>query len=205
LFEHIKRLPKKARTARAYKKDKKNFLLTFFRKGKLQKFFLASGKAQELDFLTAAQMLEVSSTTKREKIGEDFYELLSSNKQAFVKATTEEAQEVQAKGGRDSGAQVVRILRSKEIKHFKGFTEEDEYYIQSVIKLLEEGGLPKRTTKDLVKTINQELAKDFKPLKLLSILRMSIPTEFFKETLAESAAQVAGPREVILSEYLKSK
>lgn len=205
LFEHIKRLPKKARTSRAYKDSKKNALLTFFRKGKLQKFFISAGEAKELDFITAAKTLEVSSKTKREKIGEDFYDLLSQNKKAFVEATTEEAQEVQAKKGRDSGAQIVRILRSKEIKHFKGFTEEDEYYLQSVIKLLEEGGLPKRTTKDLVKTINQELAKDFRPLKLLSILRMSIPTDFFKETLAESAAQVAGPREVILSEYLLSE
>jgi len=34
---------------------------------------------------------------------------------------------------------------------------------------------------------------------------LGIPSEFFKETLAESSAQVAGPREVILSEYLIAK
>ena len=67
---------------------------------------------------------------------------------------------------------------------------------------LEEGALPKSTTKRLLNRLSEELAKGFNPLKLLSLLRLGIPSEFFKETLAESSAQVAGPREVILSEYL---
>lgn len=205
VFERIKRLPKKARTARIYKDAKHNSLLTFFRKGKLQKFYQADSKAQELDFITAAKILEVDSNTKREKIGDNFYDLLAENKQAFVETTTEEAQEVQSKRGRDSLVQVLKILKSKEIKHFKGFTDEDELYINNVIRILEEGALPKRTAKDLLKVINREFSSDFNPLKLLSILRMSIPSEFFKETLAESSAQVAGPREVILSEYLITK
>lgn len=205
LFERIKRLPKKARTARKYNEAKHSSLITFFRKGKLQKFYLADKESQELDFLTAAQMLEVDSKIKREKIGDNFYDLLELNKQAFVEATTVEAQEVQSKRGRDSGVQVVKILRSREIKNFKGYTDEDEAYINNVIRILEEGALPKRTTKDLLKTINSEAEKGFSPLKLLSILKVSIPSEFFKETLAETGAQVAGPREVILSEYLISE
>ncbi|MBI2420764.1 MAG: helicase, partial [Candidatus Levybacteria bacterium] len=205
VFERVKRLPKKARTARIYKDAKHNSLLTFFRKGKLQKFYQADSKAQEMDFITAAKILEVDSETKREKIGDNFYDLLAENKQAFVETTTEEAQEVQSKRGRDSLVQVLKILKSKEIKHFKGFTDEDELYINNVIRILEEGALPKRTAKDLLKIINREFSSDFNPLKLLSILKMSIPSEFFKETLAESSAQVAGPREVILSEYLITK
>jgi len=202
LFEKIKRLPKKARTARGYKEGKTDSLLTFFRKGKLQKFFRADKEVQELDFLSAAQTLETGENTKREKIGEKFYELLESNKQAFVEATTQEAQEVQTKRGRDSAVQLLKILRSKEIKHFKGYTEEDEVYINECIRILEEGALPKKTTKKLLKVINREYDKEFTPLKLLSILRINIPSEFFKETMAETGAQTAGPREVILSEYL---
>lgn len=205
LFETIKRLPKKARTARKYSDGKHNSLLTFFRKGKLQKFYSADKEANELDFITAAKLLEVNKDIKRENIGEDFYDLLAMNKQAFVETTTEEAQEVQSKKGRDSLVQIVKILRSKEIKYFKGFTDEDEAYINSVIRILEEGALPKRTAKDLLKLLNKELGEKFNPLKLLSILKVSIPSEFFKETLAESSAQVAGPREVILSEYLISE
>ena len=207
LFEKIKRLPKKARTARIDKENgKTNSLLTYFRKGKLQKFFaVGSSDAQELDFISAAQKLEVAKDAGREPIGEDFYKLLSQNKQAFVIATTEEAQEIKTKRGRDIGVQLLNILKVREVKAFKGYTEEDELYLRRVSELLEEGALPKSTTKRLLNRINEELAKGFNPLKLLSLLRLGIPSEFFKETLAESSAQVAGPREVILSEYLIAK
>lgn len=204
LFERIKRLPKKARTARIDKVDgKTNSLLTYFRKGKLQKFFaVGNGDSQELDFILAAQKLEVAKEADREPVGEDFYKLLSKNKQAFIIATTEEAQEVKSKRGRDTGVQLLNILKAREVKDFKGYTEEDELYLQRVSTLLEEGALPKSTAKRLLNNINEELAKDFNPLKLLSLIRLGIPSEFFKETLAENSAQVAGPREVILSEYL---
>ena len=181
-------------------------MLTYFRKGKLQKFFaVGSSDAQELDFISAAQKLEVAKDAGREPIGEDFYKLLSQNKQAFVIATTEEAQEIKTKRGRDIGVQLLNILKVREVKAFKGYTEEDELYLRRVSELLEEGALPKSTTKRLLNRINEELAKGFNPLKLLSLLRLGIPSEFFKETLAESSAQVAGPREVILSEYLIAK
>jgi len=207
LFEKIKRLPKKARTARIDKDDgKTNSLLTYFRKGKLQKFFsVDSGDSLELDFISAAKKLEVAKDAGREPVGEDFYKLLSKNKEAFVSATTEEAQEVKGKRGRDTSAQLLNILKAREVKDFKGYTEEDELYLRNVMARLEEGALPKSTTKRLLNRLSEELAKGFNPLKLLSLLRLGIPSEFFKETLAESSAQVAGPREVILSEYLIAK
>ena len=108
---------------------------------------------------------------------------------------------MQLRGGRDSATSVARILRSSQVKHFKGFTDDDELYIREVIKLLEEGGLPKQTTKNLLKA----LSKEVNPLKILAKLKMTVAPDFLKETHAESAAQTAGPREVILSEYLIGK
>jgi superfamily II DNA/RNA helicase len=201
LFEKIKRLPKKARTARIGA-DNETSLLTYFRKGKLQKFYQVSDSdPAELDFLAAAKKLEVDKKTKRENPGGDFYDLLEKNKGAFRLATTEEVPEMKMKGGRDSTTFVLRFLKSNEVKHFKGFTDDDELYIRKVITLLEEGGLPKQTTKTLVK----ELSKETNPLKILAKLKTNIAPEFFKETAAESSAQTSGPREVILSEYLISE
>jgi superfamily II DNA/RNA helicase len=198
LFEKIKRLPKKARTARIGA-DNETSLLTYFRKGKLQKFYQVSDSdPAELDFLAAAKKLEVEKETKRESLGIDFYELLAKNKESFRLATTEEVPEMKMKGGRDSTTFVLRFLKSNEVKHFKGFTDDDELYIRKVITLLEEGGLPKQTTKTLVK----ELSKEANPLKILAKLKTNIAPEFFKETVAESSAQTSGPREVILSGYL---
>jgi hypothetical protein len=39
----------------------------------------------------------------------------------------------------------------------------------------------------------------------LAKLKINIAPEFFKDPVTESAAQIAGPREVILSEYLAGK
>ncbi len=196
LFEKIKRLPKKTRSARI-SPDAGNALLTYFRKGKLQKFYLTGdGSPQELDFMSAARYLEAEADTKRENPGKDYYDLLDKNKEAFRLATTEEMLETKMKGGRDTATHVLKIM--KAIKHFKGYTEDDELYIREVIKLLEEGGLPKQT----IKTLARALSKESNPLKILAKIKANIAEEFFKEPVAESAAQTSRPREVILSEYL---
>jgi hypothetical protein len=77
-------------------------------------------------------------------------------------------------------------------------TDGDEEYLNRLLKMTEEGALPKQTAKKLVNTIVGE--RD--PLKILSVLRSGIPQEFFKGHISESAAETSGPREVILSEYL---
>jgi superfamily II DNA/RNA helicase len=201
MFEKIKRLPKKARTARA-SNQKANGLLTYFRKGKIQKFYLAdTSAANELDFVQAAKVLEATIETKQERFTPDFYQLLEFNKKEFQFATTDQAMELATKAGRDNASTVLRYLKSKQIKDFKGYTDEDEDYIKRLIKLLEEGGLPKQTTKTLVK----ELSEETNPLKILGILKTNIAEEFFQDTLAESGAKTAGPREVILSELLTAK
>jgi superfamily II DNA/RNA helicase len=91
LFERIKRLPKKARTSK-YHPEQSDLLLTYFRRGKLQKFFLAASnqEAEELDFLSAAKLLESAPNETKKKLPEHYYDLLDKNKEAFIFATTEE-------------------------------------------------------------------------------------------------------------------
>jgi len=105
------------------------------------------------------------------------------------------------KRGRDTATFVLRFLKSDQIKHFHGYTEDDELYIRDVVKQIEEGGLPKQTTK----TLQKALTRETNPMRILAILRKNIPSEFLKPTVAETAAQTSGPREVILSEYLMSE
>ncbi|OHB60656.1 MAG: helicase [Planctomycetes bacterium RBG_13_46_10] len=202
LFNQIKHLPKKARTAR---KDgsKEDRLLTYFRKGKLQKFFLVGkNPPDELDFISAAKLLEAKPETKREKLGDAFYEYLEKNKESFITATIEEAPEPKARTGRDSTMQMLKIL--KAISDFRQFTDEQETYLKKVITQLEEGGLPKQTTKKTLQELNN-VKGDFNPLKILALLQKNIPIELLESHFAESAAHTFGPREVILSEYLIGK
>ena len=202
LFAKIKSLPKKARTARIYN-QKSNTLLTYFRKGKLQKFFMSipQQESQELDFITTAKILEVKENTKREKVSSNFYDLLEKNKEAFQFATQEEVPEIKLTGGRDSATQVLKILKAIS-KDTRKFTEEQEDYLKIVIQKITEGALPKQTTKILLQELNNELKETINPLRILAVLQKNIAPEFLQEHLSESAAQTSGPREVILSEYL---
>ncbi|MEW6508796.1 MAG: helicase-related protein [Bacteroidota bacterium] len=204
LFSKIKHLPKKARSAKIYS-EHQNSLLTYFRKGKLHKFFFTNiSENKELDFLESAKILESKVDTKREKIEREFYTFLEKNKEAFKDATLEYESETSTRGGRDNVTKILRILKSKQMKNYQGFTEDDDQYIQKVIKLLEDGALPKQTTKNVAQALNGiEEA-----IKILSKIKTNIPEEFFTEhmsrsrDISHSSADLFGPREVILSEYL---
>ena len=202
LFEKIKRLPKKARTARKYG-GQANRLLTYFRKGKLQKFFtVGKDKSEEVDLIRAAGQLESQAKTPRENLPVDFYGKLEKNKQAFAFATTEEDVELKTpRGGSDSTIQVLKIL--KAVRDFRQYTDEQEAYLKRVMNRLEEGALPKQTAKTVLKALEKEIKTGKpNPLKVLALLQNNVPDELLESHLAESAAHVAGPREVILSEYL---
>ena len=204
LFESIKRLPKKARTAKKYQ-DKENQLLTYFRKGRLQKFFLTKNtKAIELDFMNTAKLLETDNKTPKEKMPSDFYDKLEKNKQAFLSVTDEEKQEFEPqRRGWDSSIQLLQHLKVIK-KDLRQCTEEQENYLKEVIKRTEEGALPKQTVKTVLKALEKEIKKTggLNSLKALAVLQNSIPDEFLKSHIVESSAMTKGQREVILSEYL---
>ena len=209
LFERIKRLPKKARSTRALARDPnaivKQFpaLLTYFRHGRLDKFYLAQpdvGEPAELDFLATAKILRpTDDMEKRQTIPQEFYTLLDKSKDAFAVATSPEVDDAipRQKGGAND-AYILKRLKAKEIRSYHGFTEDDEIYIQQVIQLLMDGALPRPTTKKVA----EALKKEVEPLKVLGILRRDIPSEFFQPTRAQETFHVLGPREVILSSYL---
>jgi hypothetical protein len=92
----------------------------------------------------------------------------------------------------------LRRLKSKDVRHFKGFTDDDEEFIRSVIRLLEDGALPRPTTKKLMAALQNEI----NPLKILGVLRRDIPAYFFQPTQAARSNRNNAPREVILSAYL---
>jgi len=215
LFERIKRLPKKARSGKL-SENYGGSLLTFFRLGKLQKFFLAGEQANspddtcktqdalELDFITAAKIFECPANEKNEKLSRDFYELLHKNKQAFEKATSEEEEVSGHKRGRDSGAQVLKILKAT-LKTAQRFTEDQEDYLKKVIKQLEKGAIPKQTTKKALKAL-QDLNQDLtNPVRVLAVIQFTIPERLLESHYAEYSRRLSGRREVILSLYLTRK
>ncbi|MFH0780173.1 MAG: helicase-related protein [Parcubacteria group bacterium] len=202
VFQKIKILPKKARTAKADKKMHSH-LVTYFRRGKVQKFYIAGigNESQELDFMTAAKILESTENTRKEKTDNNFYSLLEENRKAFILSTTEELPEAKLRGGRDSATQILKILKAT-MKDRRAFTEEQDLYLKKVIVQLVEGGLPKQTTKVTFQALNNEIQNGINPLRILGILETNISNRLLGEHFAETGIGNTGKREVILSELL---
>ncbi|MEA2077069.1 MAG: helicase-related protein [Candidatus Marinimicrobia bacterium] len=203
LFEKIKLLPKKARTAKLNNYFAKS-LITYFRRGKLQKFFTAQAdkkEAEEFDFISAAKLLESSPDEKRNKLPVEIYDLLDKNKEAFIIATTEEMAEPQKRRGRDSAANILRILKAT-MKNTQKLTDDQEFYLKKVLTQLEEGGLPKQTAKNTLKALNALKSELINPFKVLAVLQTYIPERLLESHYAEQNPAIFGKREVILSLYL---
>lgn len=207
LFERIKRLPKKARSTRkaeelASSLEEYPALLTYFRQGKLDKFFLAQASSQpssELDFFAAVKVLKPKDEEEiRLSITRDFYSLLECNKQAFLEATTIEGGDGVHHRNSQNDAYILKRLKAKDIRKFQGFTDEDESYVRQVIDLLDDGALPRPTTKKVATALKKEAA----PLRVLGILKRDIPREFFQATVADASRHAYSPREVILSSFI---
>jgi superfamily II DNA or RNA helicase/HKD family nuclease len=202
LFERIKRLPKKARTSK-YHPEQSDLLLTYFRRGKLQKFFLAAPnkESEELDFLSAAKLLESTPNETKKKLPEHYYDLLDKNKEAFIFATTEELPHQRHGGGRDSAANIRRVLKAT-LKNTQKLTDEQESFLKKVLTQIEEGGLPKQTAKQALQALNDLKGETMNPFRVLAVLQTHIPAKLLEGHYVEQNPSVLGKREVILSMYL---
>ena len=198
LFEKVKRLPKKARSARTLEGNAEQ-LITFFCKGKLKKFFIADKKgSRELPFLQAVNLFECDSATPRSKIASTYYSMLDKNKAQFdLIVSGEELETGPARGSRSSEGYVIRRLKTREIHFFQGFTDEDEEYIRLVLSAYEDGIIPANTTKRIKNAIERES----NPLKVLGILKTNIPGNLLGMQQSRQPSKRTR-REVILSEYL---
>jgi superfamily II DNA/RNA helicase len=201
LFEKIKRLPKKSRSCRLLETAEQSQLITFFRKGKLKKFCLAdTAIVREVTFFDAAVLFECQADTARITLPKEFYPLLQRNKEEFDLLTSGEVLEKSGHGSKSNENYIIKRLKGNDIKHFKGFTDDDEDYLKAVLKAFENGIIPKNTSKRL----KAELEREINPLKVLAILKLNVP---------HSLLSVGQPsqtfdhqtREVILSEYLVGK
>jgi len=203
LFEKIKRLPKKARSARQDNIER-NRLITFFRKGKLKKFFMAdSESSKELTFFEAVDFFECEPDTVRKKTTEEYYSMLEKNKSQFdliVSGGGIEAESLGKRSGRSNEMYVIKRLKVKELQQYQGFTDENEEYIRLVLNAYERGVIPLNTTKRIKRKIEREV----NPLKVLAILMKEIPDNILdiKETWKPVGSE---KREVILSEFLTKK
>ncbi len=202
LYKKIINLPKKARTGRKSDKVKKSGVVTFFRKGNLKKIFLTDnlGKKIEIGGLReAVEFLECSESTKPSPIDKDYYGYIEHNKEAFDEVFEQEADKISGTG-RSNEYKLINHIRTC-ISKSEDVSDDDLDYLQDVIQLIN-GEMDAHKTKKLTNLIVKARVENIE--KVLSILKDEkdgIPPEYFEKNPINSA-DISGPKEVILSEYL---
>ena len=203
LFNHIKQLPKKARTAKQANSHPNSFI-TYFRRSKIQKFFISAQEQDslELDFMDAAKLLECLPETSKKKIPPEMFDLLEKNNLAFEDAIVLDKPDLQATSGRDSSAKLLRILEAT-IRNSQQFTDEQTIYLKKAIKQVTDRGLPKNTISLTLKALEALEDEISNPLRVINTLHNVIPERLLKDHYAESNVTSSGKSEVVLSMYLK--
>ena len=198
LFERIKRLPKKARAGRM-DDDGLEQLVTFFRRGRLKKFFVATDEgAEEVDFFRAVDRLQCEPETAVIPIPPAYYELLAQNKAAFVATLEGERAPKQVGGGHTHDKKVLVNIRAALTDNAQ-LTDEDEAFLRQAKQAYEDGRFPHKTNQRIMKRI-KKAGKRLNGRKIVSILRDELDEGvLFAEP--ETAVFPDAPREIVLSGY----
>jgi len=199
LFEKIKRLPKKSRSAKSDNFDNDG-LITFFRKGKLKKFMFSDGEqSEEIPFFDAVNIFKCEPDESRQATPKEYYDFLKKNKEQFDHITSDEiAEPDKGPGGRSNEQYVIGTLKSDLIRKCTSFTDDDEEFIQVVLEKYNEGVIPKNITK----RIKQKIETEGEALKILAILKREIPGRLLGIRHTGTSVAFMSKREVILSEWL---
>ena len=197
LFSKIKELPKKARSGFKVQDILTDQLITFFRIGRLKKFYQGtSSKSSEITFFDAVQMLECDPLAKRAKLPQSYYNLLDINKAKFELDTKVNEEPKPSSGGRSNAKYIEDRLKTPLFKNCKKFTDSDDEFIVSVKNMLSLGTMAKKTAQ----LIKKDLEKTLDPIETLNILRKHIRTIAI-ESSSDNKKKLQ-KREVILSGYL---
>lgn len=195
LFKKIKRLPKKARTARTFK-IKQKALLTFFKKGRFFKTYLSNGlQTLDLVFDDAVKYFECDRDCKKMPITDTYYHLLQSNKDAFVNVDIETEIETSTRGGASNHSYVKGRIEFA-LKEGK-LTNEQEEYLNKILALYKVGAV----VKDASKKIKDEIEKERDSLKVYQSIKNNISDTYLKSRKPKKQDE-ENISEIILSEFL---
>lgn len=202
LFDKVKRLPLKAKAAKAAKADKSandDYTVTFLRKGSLKTFYKtdgAGGYAKQLSFMEAIKIIECTPEEQKLNVASPFYEHLKNNSKAFDDLlVAEETITTERRRVIGNDKTVINVL--KALKNSAPLTDTEEEKADIIIRRCENGELPANITKDIVK--ETKLHKDM--LELFKAIMGIIPDTYF-EDVKESKANNNSHKEIILSCYL---
>ena len=199
LFSQIKRLPKKAKAGKLSEYVEQNSTIGFIRKGALKTFFKTNGETKQLSFMDAIKLIQAEPDETKVSIGSDFYDQYDKNSDAFDDMLVEEeavsTEKVMVAG---NDAKIIRML--KAMKNEPTLTDDQEEKIDILIKRWENGEIPARISKDVVK--KSKVVQDV--LELYYEIMKLVPESYFEEKKTQQG-KVDGEKQVILSCYIRRR
>lgn len=199
LFDKIKRLPKKARTASVSKKMP-NALISFFRRGALKKFVYSDAlKSEEIDFMTAAKAFECGKDQIKKSTPANFFDLLKRNKAYLDGLAVAEDLTPVANSGRSNEAKLQKDVMFL-LRDTSQYTEEDEEFLRELSEALEMGSVPKKTVQEAKKALDKQRDILLENIKAVHFLKSWFSKcVYLRNNTANQ--NVNDAREIILSEY----
>ena len=200
LFDLIKRLPKKSKAGKRTALITGTQTISFIRKGALKAFFACDGSVpQQLTFMEAIGLIESLPEEKQLSVGREYYDHLYANDQAFDSMVIEdEAVSMERPMVTGNDAKVIRLL--KAIKTEPRLTDDQEDILDLLISRWQNGDMPARIAKDVIKKSN--VTADV--LELYYEILKLVPESYLEEQ-GTAKSLVDGEKQVILSCYLKSE
>lgn len=194
LFEKIKKLPLKARSAYASSVCPDTTIF-FFREGFLKKFIAVDTGARELTFLEAAPLFQVSPAEKRAKLPHDYYDRLK------IARTYLDNDEVEMQISTRITPQIRKLLENiNGLKTMAALSESEVDYLNRLYVAVEQAAIGKKTIQALSAACKRSYAT---PLAMVNAFQKILP-----ESILENQEQPTvptrknSPKLVVLTQYL---
>ncbi len=200
LFETIKRLPRKSKAGKRSSLVKGTETISFIRKGALKTFYACDGSTpKHMTFMEAVGFIESAPEDRQISVGRDYYDHLTANDRAFdTMVVEEEAVSMEKPMLTGNDAKVIRLL--KAIKSEPRLTDDQEDTIDLLISRWENGEMPAKIAKDVMK--KSAISTDVLGL-YFEILKL-VPETYLEEQKSVKSL-VDGEKQVILSCYLNNE
>lgn len=199
LYQKIKRLPKKIKAGKNSSMISDEATIGFIRQGALKSFFITGGnETKRLSFMEAIKYIEATPEEKAINVGSLYYEHYDKNCDAFDEMLTAE-EEISIEKAMVTGndAKVIKLL--KAMKNDPRMTDDQEHKIDILVTRWENGEIPSKISKDIVK--RTKIASD--TMELYFDVMSIVPESYFEEKKALQA-KVDTEKTVILSCYMKN-
>ena len=196
LYALIKRLPKKAKTGKISEKISDEATVTFIRRGALKTFFMSSTDgASQIPFMEAINYIKAEPDEKKIKVSSSFYEQMENNSLAFD-SMLEKEEEVSVEKVKITGNDASIIGDFRAMKKDHRFTDSQIEIIDKLIAIWEEGKIPAKVSKDVMKIKTGDI------LELYNEIIKLVDPVYYKSGRGKTTVEI-GEKQIVLSCYMK--